>query len=60
MREILEVERVKYKMLNPQVKPVEEAEKLVVHNKSVGIQYPQNDGELFAIVEIAGTQFKVV
>ena len=38
---------------------VPEEEKLVVHNPEVGIEYPQDENGIFAVVQIRGMQFKV-
>lgn len=37
-----------------------ETQKLVVHNPAVGIEMQPNEREIFAVLEIAGFQFKVV
>jgi len=41
-----------------EIKP--EAEKLVIHNPLVGINYPPKSDGVFAVIEILGFQYKVV
>lgn len=37
-----------------------DAQKFVVHNPAAGIENPPKEREIFAVLEIAGFQFKVV
>lgn len=40
--------------------PKDEPQKLVIHNPAAGIELPPKENQIFAVLEIAGFQFKVV
>jgi len=53
-RERLLSEKLLEKRLDP------EPEKFVVHNPAVGLRFPIQENEIFAVVQIGGSQYKVV